>query len=110
MPSLNGIMDGETFGTELPETQLDETSAKQAKRVARFARSAEFKELKAHLESRIAFYQTYLPDGTPVVTLKSKQEREDMWIIANAIIGEFKAVLSAYEQAAEAASGTPATE
>jgi hypothetical protein len=110
MSSLNAIMDGETYGTELPETRLDDASAKQARRVARFARTSEFKELKAHLESRIAFYQTYLPDGTPLVTVKNLQERQDMWIVANAIIGEFKAVLSAYEQAAEAASAAPTAE
>ena len=110
MPSLNGIMDGETYGTDLPETKLDDTSAKQARRVARFAKSAEFKELKAHLESRIAFYQTYLPDGRPAVSVTNPSEQAAMWIVANAIVGEFRAVLSAYEQAAEAASAAPTAE
>jgi len=83
---------------ELPETKMQETDLAEEKNMAKFSKSKEYKKLKDHLEGRITFFQTWLPDGKPV---KPDQNTTNNWIIANTVIGEFKAVLNAYEQANE---------
>lgn len=97
MSAQNGILD-EDYGTNLPETQLDEQALTVERKLARFSKTSEFQKLKEHLEERIAFYQGYLPDGRAAVSLRPS-ELGEMWIVANAVIGEFQAVLGAYEQA-----------
>lgn len=95
----NGIMDEgglAPFDTELPKEQLA-----GEKEMAKFAKSREFKKLQEHLESRIQYYQAFLPDGRPVEAV-SQQERVEMWPVANAIIKELGLIINAYEQAAEA--------
>jgi hypothetical protein len=84
--------------TELPEQDL--TAERNA---AKFSRTKEFAEIKTYLTGRIQFYQDYLPHGEPVLAAS----QEDLlalgqrWVVANAIIGELTAIISAYEQAAE---------
>lgn len=91
---------GDDFGMEIPRTTVDEDELAIEKKMARFSKTKEFKKLKEYIDSRIEFYQQYLPDGRPVpADMKMVGEN---WIIANAIIGEFKAVLMAYELANEA--------
>lgn len=92
---------GNEFGTDIPETQVDDTSRAEIANAAKFSKSKEFQALKTHLGERIKFYQTYLPDGRPVQSITDEAEQGRMWITANAIIGEFEAVISAYEQAAK---------
>lgn len=94
----NGIMDEgglAPFDTELPAEHLAEE-----KEMAKFSKSKEFKKLQDHLESRIEFYQLFLPDGRPVESV-SQQERIEMWPVANAIIKELSLIINAYNQAAE---------
>jgi hypothetical protein len=98
MGAINGIV-GEDFGVDLPEMQVPEQDLTVEKNMAKFSKTAEFRKLKAHFEERIKFYQGYMPDGRAVVESLPTPEQ---WVIANAIIGEFKAVLSVYEQAREA--------
>lgn len=100
MGPANAII-GDTFGTELPEAKLSNEDLVVEKNAARFSRTKEYQALKEHLEKRVEFYQAYLPDGRAVAEVP-KVELEGMWIAANAIIGEFKAVLSAYEMARKA--------
>lgn len=102
MGPQNGIMGDENFGTQLEQNndELDQARNEMAN-AAKFSKTKEFKELKKHLESRIEFYQTYLPDGRPVVSQDDLEQQKGMWLVANTIISEFKAVISAYEQAAE---------
>lgn len=98
MGAKNALI-GEDFGTDLPEMQVSEQDLAAEKDMARFSKSKEFKKLKEHLEERIKFYQTYLPDGR---ALGSTIPTANDWVVANTVIGEFKAVLGAYEQAREA--------
>lgn len=93
----NGIIDESTIA--LPqETGVDEESLKLEKRMAKFAKSSEFKLLKDHLLSRIEFYQEFYPDGRQV---NQDIPTPEQWVIANAIIGEFKLIIGSFEQAAE---------
>lgn len=94
----NGLV-GDDFGTLLPETQIDQEQLATEKNMAKFSRTGEYQKLKSHLESRIRFYQQHLPDGRPLPEAADAQQRGNMWLIANAIIGEFTAVLATYEQA-----------
>lgn len=96
MASEFGII-GDDYGTSLPEMAVDKVEMMEEKKAARFSKTAEFKKLKEHLESRIEFYQQYLPDGRPV----NSQAKPEDWIIANTVIGEFKAIINAYELARE---------
>lgn len=94
MPAQNSII-GDSYGTDLPKTQVPEQDLVQEKKMARFSKSKEFQVLKKHLEERIAYYQVFLPDGRPVTNGVTGDE----WIIANTIIGEFQAIIAAYENA-----------
>jgi len=96
----NAVM-GEDYGTDLPETEISTEQLNEEKNMARFSKSREFKALKAKIESRIEFYQSVLPDGRPLTDVDTA-ERMAQWVIANAVIGEFKAILQAYENAKEA--------
>lgn len=98
MGAQNGIV-GDDLGIELPEIKVPEQDLTAEKNMARFSKSEEFQKLKEHLEGRISFYQNFLPDGRAIGENIPSPEQ---WVIANAIIGEFNAVLGAYEQAREA--------
>ncbi len=102
MPA-HGII-GEEYGTQFPETVVPEQDLRAEKKAAQFSQTEEFKVLKEHLEQRIAFYQTYLPDGKAVTNLQTEMNMVELaqnWVIANTVIAEFKSVIDAYEQAAE---------
>lgn len=97
MPDQFGII-GDSYGVELPEAEIPKELLTQEKQKAKFSRTKEFGLLKAHLQERMDFYRTFLPDGRAVVSEKVTPED---WKIANTIIGEFQAVIDAYEQANE---------
>lgn len=94
----NGII-GEDFGTTLPEARIDQDTLSVEKNMAKFSKSKEYKKLKEHLLDRVEYYQSFLPDGRDVRT--GTIPTAEQWVIANAVIGEFKAVLTAYENAQE---------
>lgn len=96
----NAITD-DNFGTEMPESTVDELALAAERNMARFSKTKEYKALKDYMEGRIEFFQKYLPTGKPLTTKNMDSANQD-WIIANTVIGEFKNVLQAYEQAAEA--------
>lgn len=100
MGPVNGIV-GQDFGTELPQTEVLVEQRAEEKSMAKFSRTKEFKALKSKIEERIEFYQKCLPDGRPL-TAVDETERASQWIIANVVIGEFKAIIASYEQAKEA--------
>ena len=91
---------GDNYGIDLPQVSVDKDELDDEKRMARFSKSKEFKKLKEIMEARIAFYQQSLPDGR-VLTEVDSIERANMWVIANAVIGEFNLILKAYENASE---------
>lgn len=95
---------GDSFATDLPVTQLDEQVLTNERKMAKFSKSEEYKRLKAHLEERIKFYESFLPDGRDITSSANMVEAGQNWVVANSIIGEFKAVLQAYEQAKDAVS------
>jgi shikimate kinase len=91
---------GDNYGIDLPSVEVDKDELDEEKRMARFSKSKEYKKLKQIMESRIEFYQKALPDGRPLTEVDTA-ERAHMWVVANAVIGEFKMVLAAYEDANE---------
>lgn len=95
---------GDEYGTELPETQVPEQDLVVERNAAKFSKSKEFRTLKDHLERRITHYQEHLPDGCAVVNAQalSYAELGARWMASNVIIAEFKAVIDAYEGAADA--------
>ena len=95
----HGII-GDNYGIDLPSVDVDKNELDEEKRMARFSKSKEFKKLKEIMQSRIDFYQKALPDGRPLSAVDTA-ERAQMWVIANAVIGEFNMVLAAYEDANE---------
>lgn len=96
--ATNGIV-GSDYPTELPETQIDDSQLKEIQAAAAFAKSPQFEELKRHLNTRIEFYQQYLPDGRAVGAQPINEETTMMWVASNVIIGECKAIISSYEAA-----------
>lgn len=92
------VLNPDTAPTESQDAVVEE-GLQELRAAAAFAKSPEFQTLKEHLLSRIAFYQTYLPDGTNVLT-KNPNELGHMWMAANVIVGECRSIISSYEQAA----------
>lgn len=105
MPAQNAIT-GDDFGTDLPQAQPDVSSLAEEKARAKFSKSKEFQDIKNRWETRIEFYQQYLPDGRRVVDVP-KKDLESMWIAANAIIAEFKSEIAFYEGVREAVDARP---
>ena len=101
MPAQNGLID-ESMSMEMPTTKVSEDELIIEKSMANFATTSEYKRLKEHLESRVAFYQSFLPDGRDLRGIDDASILGVNWKVANAIIGEFNAVLAAYENAKEA--------
>lgn len=102
MGPQNGVIGDDSYGTTLPETQIDDRELNDVKSMASFANGKEWQRIKAIFEDRIQHYQNFLPDGRSINTL-TKQEAMDNWPIANAIIGELKFVIATYENAKEVA-------
>lgn len=101
----NGII-GDSAGIDLPQAVVDNNQFQEEKMMAAFSRTDEFKRLKQHLEERIKFYETYLPSGSPAGTTELSNEKlGENWKVANQVITEFRAVISAYEIANEVLSG-----
>jgi hypothetical protein len=113
----NAITD-DNFGTELPVTQIDDALLINERNMAKFSKTKEYRALKEYMEARIEFFQTYLPDGNSInggLSAKGEQVPHldnktiaTYWRAANIVIGEFKSVLQAYEQAAEAVKNADA--
>lgn len=99
MGPQNGII-GDNYGIDLPELQVDKDVLAEEKAKARFSKTREFKRLKEQMQARIDFYQRALPDGRPLTAVDAT-ERGNMWVIANAVIGEFNMLIADYENAAE---------
>lgn len=100
MEPLNGIL-GDAQSVDLPKAQLDEAGLNEERRMAKYSKTDEFKRIKKHFEERIKFYQSFLPDGRSVVDVPVS-ELGNKWLLANAIIIEFEAIINIYEQATTA--------
>lgn len=95
----NGIL-GDAVSIDLPAMEIDQSILNDEKKLAKFSRTAEFKRQKEYIEERIEFYQKFLPNGAEV-GLDVAPTTED-WRVANRVVGEFKAFLNQYENAADA--------
>lgn len=95
----NAVMGDDSFGTELPQTVVPEEALNTETNMAKFSQSKEYQVLKAHIDSRIEYYQSFLP-GNIAPEGVTDNERGKYWAIANILIGEFRAITSSYEQAA----------
>lgn len=100
MNPQNGLI-GDAQMTELPQMEIDDTTLVEEKKMARYAKSSEYKRIKEHFEGRIKFYQNYLPDGREI-TDKNVAQIGEAWVVANTIIRELQNVLDTYEIALEA--------
>lgn len=96
---------GDNMGIDLPQTELPQQDLDEEKRLAKFSKTKEFQRLKDYAENRIEFYQTFLPDGRPIIAAENVEKAGEMFMISNAVIGEFKQLLAAYENANEVVSG-----
>lgn len=99
MGPQNGLI-GDSSPVELPETQIDDTQFNEMQKTARFSKSKEYQDLKRYLEGRIEFYQQYLPNGQAIGAAKP-EDIPGAWVAANVIVGEMRAIMAVYEQAAE---------
>lgn len=94
---------------ELPRTQVPEDTLRRERAMAQFSKTAEFSALKEAMESRIYFYQNYMPGTQDVkVAQLPNEERGYMWLAASVVIEEFRSILLAYEQANIAVSESDA--
>lgn len=96
----NGLMGDEDYGTTMPDTFVPPEAMDEMQKAARFSRTKEFLALKEHLESRISYYQAYLPGGVPAENVPN-DERGKYWAVSLMVIQELRAIISAYEQAAQ---------
>lgn len=99
MTSQNAII-GDEYGIDIPVSDVDNSAIVEEKKAARFSKTKEYQRLKDHFEARIKYYQAFLPDGR-TLTEVDKKEREEMWVVANAIIAEFNQVINFYETSAQ---------
>ena len=91
---------GDSTGVDLPEMVPDDTALKELRNKAKYSRSKEYKELKTLADTRIEFYQKFLPNGQPVGTT-TRAELQFKWELANMLIAEFNQLFSEYEGAEE---------
>lgn len=95
------VIPDDSFGTELPVTQVDTQQLVAEKNMAKYSKTKEYEQLKTYLEARIDFFQRYLPNGDSIVNQEA-DEAATNWRIANTVIAEFKNVLTSYEGAQKA--------
>lgn len=93
-----GIPEG--FSIDLPQSEISDDSKSVEKGIAKLVERDEWKLLKKHFEGRIEFYQTYLPNGTPISNLPA-DEVGKRWMVANEVIAELMAVIVTYEEIAK---------
>jgi hypothetical protein len=96
----NEVIQGSSFGTDLPKTEVDEVVLNEEKKMAKYSKTKEFKRLKEFLEARIKYFENFLPGGQPVAEVPA-EERAAYWQASCVIIKEFRSVLNEYEAAAE---------
>ena len=77
MDSQNQVM-GDSMGIDLPQKPVDETAINELKHKAKYSRSTEFKELRAKAQTRMEFYQKFLPSGQPIGTA-TPEEMKGKW-------------------------------
>lgn len=109
----NDVIQGDSFGTDLPVTQVDEQALNEEKKLAKYSQTKEFQRLRKFLEDRVSFYQNYLPNGekvegdprdtsNPLSVPGGGADDIVQWKVACIVIREFGNILNEYDQAREA--------
>lgn len=80
--SIMGTSDSSIFSIQEPNVDVSDEKA-----TAKFARSKEWKQQKEYLQSRIEYWQHFLPGGESVNGM-SPEERQQRWIDADNVIRE----------------------
>ena len=102
MPGPQNVPVGDQSIGQLPQTQVPQQDLTREVNMAKFSQTEEFQALKAAMESRIEFYQNYMPGSQDIKIVQlPNEERGYMWLASSVIIEEFRSILGAYEQAAE---------
>ena len=86
---------------DIPETKIPEEVLQEERKMAKYSRTAEYKRFAEFMEDRIKFYQSFLPNGTPLRDADPKVDLGQQWRVANTVIAEFRGVLNAYQQSKE---------
>lgn len=90
----NSVMSDFTMPSfELEEPQIDTTDQKL---MAKFAGSKGWEQQKEFLQTRIEYWQHFLPDGRAISKL-SPGERETAWQIADNVIREINLWIAAVQ-------------
>jgi hypothetical protein len=99
----NGIIGDDSLNPDtVPQpVASSEDGTAELKAAAAFAQSPHFQELKERLAQRADFYTKYLPNGQNVLASEDPTQTGQMWMVANAIIGEFNMLVNSYELAAQ---------
>lgn len=105
MPGPQNTPLGDQGWDKLPQTEVPKQDLARERAMAQFSQTEQFKALKNAIEERIRFYQQFVPGGpSGDVDVKSlpNDERGWRWLAADNVITEFRSIIAAYEQAAEA--------
>lgn len=99
----NAIVGDDSFGTNIPETQVPDNDLTELQNAAKFSQSKEFKRLKALIETKIEFYKKYLPGGEGGIEIAQLNNDERGWryLAHNLVIDELTQIIQAYENANE---------
>lgn len=100
MGPQNGFIGQDSFPTEIPQTRVPDTDLSEYERKVKYSKSAEFKLLKDRLQARIDYLQIYLPGGQPVADV-APEIAGAMWVGADLVIREYRAIINEYESAAQ---------
>jgi len=95
------VMTGDTFGTDLPKTQISEELLTEEKNLAKYSKSKEFKEIREYWENRKTFFMSYTPSGSEIRFQVPNDDIAQMWVLANNMINEINAFLSRYDNAVD---------
>lgn len=88
--------------TNIPQSVIPEDQLTEEKKLAKYSKTAEFERLRQYMESRIQFYQTFLPDGRSLTAMEgTDSEIARNWKVANIVISELQAILNDYQRAEE---------
>lgn len=108
---VNGIMGGASLpplGTT-PDVVDVSDGKEELRKLAAFTLTDDYRQLKEIIETKIAYWQQYVPgatgsvmasDATPIDQL-SNDERAWRWLVANQLINELRSITGGYEQAVE---------
>jgi hypothetical protein len=95
----DNVLMGDSQAFDLPQP-VEVDGLVEEKKIAKYSKSDEFKVIQDHCRDRIAFYQSFLPNGAEI-GMDVIPTPED-WRVANRIIGEFKLLMNLYETTTEA--------